>query len=98
MHALLASPDRPVELVNRLTKHLLLLATDRDIELNERQRKVLNRMLDGFEGVMNNRKYMAIAKTSRATATRELAALVELGLFAPVGEGRSRSYRLQSAP
>lgn len=67
----------------------------RDVALNERQRKVLNRMLDGFDGPMNNRKYMAITKTSRATATRELADLVELGVLEPVGAGRSRGYRLQ---
>ena len=66
----------------------------RDLELNARQRKVLNRLLDGFEGVLTNRNYMSLTKTSRATATRELAALVELGLLEPIGAGRSRSYQL----
>ncbi|MEX0900344.1 MAG: Fic family protein [Gammaproteobacteria bacterium] len=66
----------------------------KDLDLNARQRKVLNRLLDGFDGDLNNRKYMALAKTSRATATRELTALVELGLLEPVGAGRSRHYRL----
>lgn len=67
----------------------------RDFELNARQRKVLNRLLDGFEGALTNRNYMSLTKTSRATATRELAALVELGLLDPIGAGRSRSYRLR---
>jgi Fic family protein len=55
--------------------------------LNDRQRKVLNRLLDagpdGFEGGINTRKYISITKTSRATAYRELAVLVELGCLTP---------------
>ena len=51
--------------------------------INERQRKVLNRLLDagpdGFEGGMTNRKYMSLTSVSRATATRELGDLVEKG-------------------
>lgn len=64
--------------------------------LNERQRKVLNRLLDagpdGFTGGMNTRKYTSLARTSRATAYRELADLVEKGCLAPVGSGRSAGY------
>ena len=64
--------------------------------LNERQRKVLNRMLDakdGFEGGMNTRKYMSLTKTSRATAYRELAQMVEWGcLQANEKGGRSSGY------
>ena len=64
--------------------------------LNERQRKALNRMLDakdGFEGGMNTRKYMSLTKTSRATAYRELAQMVEWGcLQANEKGGRSSGY------
>ncbi|MFK5926790.1 MAG: Fic family protein [Desulfuromusa sp.] len=68
-------------------------------ELNERQRKVLNRLLDagpdGFEGGMTNRKYAGIAHVSRATAQRELADLVEKCVLRPnPGGGRSVSYSL----
>ncbi|MDC7698337.1 Fic family protein [Vogesella indigofera] len=67
--------------------------------LNERQRKVLNRLLDagpgGFEGGVNTRKYMSLAKTSRATAYRELTELVELGCLVPTGKGgRSSGYEI----
>lgn len=66
-------------------------------DLNERQRKVLNRLLDagpdGFEGGITTRKYMSLAKTSRVTAYRELANLVEKGCLAPTGKGgRSSGY------
>ena len=69
--------------------------------LNERQRKALNRMLDakdGFEGGMNTRKYMNLTKTSRATAYRELAQMVEWGcLQANEKGGRSSGYVLLNA-
>lgn len=68
-------------------------------DLSERQRKVLNRLLDagrgGSEGGMNTRKYMSLTHTSRATAYRELADLVDKGCLEPTGGGgRSASYRL----
>jgi len=68
-------------------------------ELNERQRKVLNRLLDagpgGFEGGMTNRKYAGMTHVSRATAQRELADLVTKGVLqAGLASGRSASYEL----
>jgi Fic family protein len=67
--------------------------------LNERQRKVLNRLLEagpgGFDGGMNTRKYMGMTRTSRATAYRELANLVEKGCLRPTGKGgRSSGYEI----
>jgi len=69
------------------------------IRLNERQIKVINRLLDagagGFEGGLKNKKYMGIAHTSRATAQRELADLVNKGILIKMpGGGRSVSYDL----
>lgn len=67
--------------------------------LNPRQEKVLRRMLEegpeGFEGGMNARKYVSITHTSKATATRDLQELVNLGVFIPAGEGRSRRYAIR---
>ena len=66
--------------------------------LNERQLKVINRMLeagmDGFEGGMTAKKYMAITKISKATATRDLQYLNEIGALNLVGAGRSVRYEL----
>ena len=63
--------------------------------LNERQIKVLNRLLDGFEGKMTTSKWATIAKCSQDSASRDIAALIELGLMRK-GEagGRSTSYEL----
>lgn len=69
-------------------------------ELNERQAAVVKRMLEegpkGFEGGMNARKYIGITKTSKATATRDMQQLLELGVFIPAGKagGRSTSYQV----
>ncbi len=67
--------------------------------LHERQIKIINRLLDagpeGFEGGLKNNKYMGIAHTSRATAQRELADLVQKGILVKkAGGGRSVSYDL----
>jgi Fic family protein len=69
-------------------------------DLSGRQRKVLNRLLDagpeGFEGGITTRKYMSLTKTSRVTAYRELADLVEKGCLTPTGKGgRSSSYVIE---
>jgi len=66
----------------------------KDISLNDRQRKVLNRLLDGFEGKLNLSKWASLTKTSKATAGRDLEDLVRKGVLVPVGSGRSTSYEL----
>ena len=64
--------------------------------LGERQRKVLNLLLDagpgGFEGGMSTKKYENVTGTSRATASRELIDLEAMGLLKHVGGGRSTRY------
>lgn len=68
------------------------------LPLNDRQRKVLNRLLDAgpaFEGGLTTRKYMGMTGTSRATAWRDMAELVAAGLLLEnPGGGRSVSYRI----
>ncbi len=66
-----------------------------NVSLNDRQRLVLNRMLDGFEGKLTSSKWAKLAKTSQDTAARDIAKLVELGvLVRNDGGGRSTSYSL----
>jgi Fic family protein len=63
--------------------------------LNERQIKVLNRMLDGFEGKMTSSKWAQLAKCSQDTAYRDIQDLIARGALKrnPAG-GRSTSYEL----
>ena len=63
--------------------------------VNERQRLVINRMLNGFEGFLSSSKYAKLAKCSPDTALRDIQELVEHGvLLRNPGAGRSTSYRL----
>tara|TARA_B100000686_G_scaffold146124_1_gene153598 strand:- start:459 stop:1568 length:1110 start_codon:yes stop_codon:yes gene_type:complete len=64
--------------------------------VNDRQRLIINRMLeDGFEGFMNTSKYAKLAKCSNDTALRDIQELKERGIFIQnPGGGRSTSYRL----
>jgi Fic family protein len=63
---------------------------------NDRQRRILNMLLDGFEGKLNSSKYAKITKVSQDTATRDLNDLVARGVLHkdPAG-GRSTSYSLR---
>lgn len=48
---------------------------------NERQRLMLNRLLDGFTGKMTTSKWATISKCSHDTALREVSDLVERGIL-----------------
>ena len=64
--------------------------------VNERQRLIVNRMLeDNFKGHMNTSRYARLAKCSNDTALRDIQTLKERGIFIRnPGGGRSTSYRL----
>ena len=65
------------------------------VPLNDRQRLVLNRLLDGFEGKLTTSKYAKLAKCSHDTALRDILPLVERGILIRNPEGgRSTSYGL----
>jgi Fic family protein len=63
--------------------------------LNNRQRLVVNRLLNGFEGKLTSSKYATLAKCSQDTAARDIDDLSRKGVLArdPAG-GRSTSYSL----
>ncbi|MEE9278883.1 MAG: Fic family protein [Myxococcota bacterium] len=63
--------------------------------VSERQRKVINRMLDDFKGHLTTSKYAKLAKCSNDTALRDIRELLERGIVVKnPGRGRSTSYRL----
>jgi len=63
--------------------------------INERQRLMLNRLLEGFEGHLTTSKWATIAKCSTDTALRDILQLVERGILVRnPGRGRSTSYSL----
>ncbi|MBP1296418.1 Fic family protein [Bradyrhizobium elkanii] len=67
-------------------------------KLNDRQRDMLNRLLDGFDGKLTSSKWAAIEKCSPDTALRDIQALVDQNILArDRGGGRSTSYTLVSS-
>jgi Fic family protein len=66
------------------------------VPLNDRQRDIVNRLLDGFDGKLTSSKWAIITKCSQDTALRDIAELVDLGLLKKdKGGGRSTSYSLR---
>ena len=62
---------------------------------NERQRKIVNRLLNGFEGKLTSSKWASLAKCSQDTANRDINDLVERGVLTKdAAGGRSTSYSL----
>jgi Fic family protein len=63
--------------------------------LNDRQRIMLNKLLDGFDGKLTSSKWAKITKTSQDSAGRDINDLVQRGILAKeAGGGRSTSYVL----
>lgn len=63
--------------------------------INERQRLMLNKLLDGFDGKLQTSKWAKITKTSTDTALRDIKDLVEKGILQQTHErGRNANYEL----
>ena len=66
-----------------------------DTEINERQRKVINRLWDGFEGKLTTQKYAKINHCSQDTALRDIQSLMAKDILRKTDEGgRSTNYKL----
>lgn len=65
------------------------------VPMNDRQIKLLNKLLDGFDGKLTSSKWAAIGKCSQDTALRDITDLVERGVLQKSqASGRSTSYEL----
>ncbi len=70
-----------------------------NVTLNERQRLVLNRLIDGFEGKLTTTKWAKLTHTSQDTAARDIQGLLAIGVLKRNPEGgRSTSYSLAEPP
>lgn len=69
------------------------------VPLNDRQRMMVHRLLDGFEGKLTTSKWAKITKCSQDTALRDIERLIALGLLVKEDAGgRSTSYALTGSP
>jgi len=63
--------------------------------MNERQKKLLNKLMDGFEGKLTSSKWAKIAKCSKDSAIRDINDLIEKNILRKESEsGRSTNYEL----
>lgn len=84
--------DQALNFVIRKAKFWERLA---NVTINDRQRDMLNRLLDGFEGKLTSSKWARIEKTSQDTAGRDIEDLMKKGILKKeAAGGRSTSYSL----
>lgn len=69
--------------------------THKEMPVNERQRKVINKLLDGFEGKLTSSKWAKLVKCSSDTALRDIEDLLQKGLLVKEGIGRGTYYELK---
>ena len=70
-----------------------------DTEINDRQRKLLNRLMDGFDGKLTLSKWAKIAKCSKDSAVRDINDLIDKGILQKeAAGGRSTNYELIGMP
>ncbi len=92
--------DRAVDLTETTLENVFKKARFWELHpaesMNERQRKILNRLFENFEGKLTTSKWAKITKCSQDTAHRDILELLEKGILvkAPAG-GRSTSYSLK---
>lgn len=67
---------------------------NRDIEINERQRKVINRLWDSFEGKLTTSKWAKICRCSQDTAIRDINDLITKGILHKSKDGGRNAHYL----
>jgi Fic family protein len=70
-----------------------------DTAINDRQRKLLNKLMNGFDGKLTSSKWAKIAKCSKDSAVRDINDLIEKGILQKDSAGgRSTNYELIGMP
>lgn len=92
--------DRAIEgtqiSLSTVFKKELFWKTYTGISFNDRQRLILNTLIDGFRGKLTSTKWAALAKCSQDTAQRDIQDLIGKGVLSmDAGGGRSTSYSLK---
>jgi Fic family protein len=94
--------DRAIEQSNRISTSALEKdlfwqnLKKRNLFLNDRQKKVLNKLVSGFEGKLTRDKWTKITKASSRTALRDIEELIDIAVLEQEeAGGRSTSYRLR---
>jgi Fic family protein len=97
LNCLLHAIENSEKLLEKIIyKHYFWLKHSK-ININDRQRKILNMLMDDFEGVLNTTKWAKIGKCSQDTALRDIQDLIEKGIMIKSEQGgRSTNYEMKS--
>ena len=97
LNSLLHSIENSEKLLEKVIyKHEFWLQNSK-VSINDRQRKILNMLMDDFEGVLNTTKWAKIGKCSQDTALRDIQDLIEKGILAKSEQGgRNTNYELKA--
>jgi Fic family protein len=97
LNSLLHSIESSEKLLEKVIfKHEFWLRNSK-VTINERQRKILNMLMDDFEGVLNTTKWAKIGKCSQDTALRDIQDLIEKSILTKTEQGgRSTNYELKT--
>ncbi len=96
MECLLRSVDNTQELLASVFDKALFWQTYGHLTFNERQKKIISKLFDNFEGKLTSSKWAKLCKCSQDTANRDIADLLEKNVLLKVGAGRSTSYILKA--
>jgi Fic family protein len=92
LHNALLSSD---EILSNVFRRAVFWQKHSEMELNDRQRIMLNKLQDGFEGKLTSSKWQKMTKTSQDTALRDIKDLVTKGILEKEAQGgRSTNYQL----
>lgn len=90
------SIENALENLNLIKIKVHFLESLKEVSLNDRKRKIIDRLLDGFEGKLTTSKWAKMANCSQDTAHRDILDLIEKGILKINPErGRSTSYSLE---
>ncbi len=97
LNCLLHAIENSEKLLEKIIfKHYFWLSHS-GVNINDRQRKILNMLIDDFEGVLNTTKWAKIGKCSQDTALRDIQDLIEKRILIKSEQGgRSTNYEMQS--
>ncbi|MBB3187419.1 Fic family protein [Microbacter margulisiae] len=97
LNCLLHSIESSEKLLEKVIyKHEFWLRNSK-VTINDRQRKILNMIMNDFEGVLNTTKWAKIGKCSQDTALRDIQDLIGKGILAKTEQGgRSTNYELKT--
>jgi len=86
-------------IIDKVVKKHLFWARNAGLITNERQQKMLNKLLDNFEGHLTTSKWAKMTKSSQDTALRDITDLVHKGILIKADSGgRSTHYALNTNP